>query len=191
MTTPRRDAAAGAADGAAEVDAGSAADDDSTSELTGTAREVPVAAAEPDERYLRLAADFENFRRRKAQELIDRSRYASQEAATALLPVLDNLRRAIAHANEAGDGTVMVGGLELVVREFETALAQLGVEPIEAEGTPFDPSLHEAIGGEDRGDVEVDTVIDEVQRGYRLHDRVIRPSLVRVAHPAGPASEGS
>jgi molecular chaperone GrpE len=140
-------------------------------------------ATEPDERYLRLAADFENFRRRKNQELLDRSRYASEDAARALLPVLDNLRRAVTHAAEAGAEATLVSGLELVVREFETALEKLGVEPIEAVGTPFDPALHEGIAGVESDAVDVDTVIDEVQRGYRLHDRVLRPSLVRVAHP--------
>jgi molecular chaperone GrpE len=176
--------------GAAEVDAAALAD---ASTAADTPEQAPVAtaSAEPDARYLRLAADFENFRRRKAQELIDRSRYASEDAAKALLPVLDNLRRAIGHAADVGDEAVMVSGLELVVREFETALEQLGIEPIEAKGRPFDTSLHEAIGGEDSEDVEVDTVADEVQRGYRLHDRVIRPSLVRVAHPATPAPERS
>ncbi|HWF57591.1 MAG TPA: nucleotide exchange factor GrpE [Candidatus Dormibacteraeota bacterium] len=146
--------------------------------------EVGANGAAEDERYLRLAADFENFRRRKNQELADRSRYASEDAARALLPVLDNLRRAVAHAAEDGT-TELVSGLELVVREFEAALGKLGVEPVDAVGQPFDPSLHEAIAGEERGDVDVDTVIDEVQRGYRLHDRLLRPSLVRVAHPSG------
>ncbi len=145
---------------------------------------------EPDERYLRLAADFENFRRRKNQELADRSRYASEDAARALLPVLDNLRRAVAHAAEAGTEEFFVSGLELVVREFEAALEKLGVVPIEAEGQPFDPSLHEAIGSVEGGEVDVDTVADEVQRGYRLHDRVLRPSLVRVVHPSAPGESG-
>jgi molecular chaperone GrpE len=145
---------------------------------------APAATTEPDERYLRLAADFENFRRRKNQELSDRSRYASEDAAKALLPVLDNLRRAVAHAAESGTDDLLVNGLELVVREFEGALEKLGVSPIEAVGQPFDPALHEAIGSADGGDVDVDTVVDEVQRGYRLHDRVLRPALVRVAHPA-------
>jgi molecular chaperone GrpE len=150
---------------------------------------VPAGTAEPDERYLRLAADFENFRRRKNQELVDRSRYASEDAARALLPVLDNLRRAVDHAAEAGTAEFFVSGLELVVREFEAALEKLGVEPIEAEGKPFDPSLHEAIGGEESETVDVDTVVDELQRGYRLHDRVLRPSLVRVAHPLAAPTE--
>lgn len=195
--TARRPVKVAPGNGSVEVEPGAAEADDAAPAEASTAADTPeqapvaTAPAEPDARYLRLAADFENFRRRKAQELIDRSRYASEDAAKALLPVLDNLRRAIGHAADAGDEAVMVSGLELVVREFETALEQLGVEPIDAKGRPFDPSLHEAIGGEDSEDVEVDTVADEVQRGYRLHDRVIRPSLVRVAHPATPAPERS
>jgi molecular chaperone GrpE len=145
------------------------------------------AAAPADERYLRLAADFENFRRRKNQELIDRSRYASEAAARALLPVLDNLHRALDHAPEASRED-LIDGLDLVVREFETRLRELGVIPIDALGQPFDPAVHEALGGEESDHVEVDTVNAELQRGYRLHDRVLRPSLVRVAHPrAGDA----
>lgn len=144
-----------------------------------------AAVPEPDERYLRLAADFENFRRRKNQELVDRSRYASEDAAKALLPILDNLRRAVGHAREEGSAD-LADGLELVVREFEAALDRLGVTVIEAMGQRFDPSVHEAIGVEANDDVDVDTVAAEVQRGYRLHDRVLRPALVRVAHPAQP-----
>jgi molecular chaperone GrpE len=159
----------------------------------GAADGAPAAdgTAEPDERYLRLAADFENFRRRKNQEVADRSRYASEDAARALLPVLDNLRRAVAHAAADGTAERFVSGLELVVREFEAALEKLGVEPIEAVGQPFDPSLHEAIGGEESADVDVDTVVDEVQRGYRLHDRLLRPSLVRIAHPSATPGQGA
>jgi molecular chaperone GrpE len=144
--------------------------------------EEPQPPAEPDERYLRLAADFENFRRRKAQELVDRSRYASEDAARALLPVLDNLHRAVDHADSA-ERSDLINGLRLVVREFDAALATLGVTAIEAVGTPFDPTIHEAIGGEEADGVTVDTVSDELQHGYRLHDRVLRPALVRVAHP--------
>jgi molecular chaperone GrpE len=154
-----------------------------------TLDEAPAAADEPaapDERYLRLAADFENFKRRKNQELADRSRYASEEAARALLPVLDNLQRAVAHAGESSPDD-LVNGLGLVVREFENALGKLGVTPIDALGQPFDPAVHEALGGEESDSVDVDTVGAELQRGYRLHDRVLRPALVRVAHPrAGP-----
>jgi molecular chaperone GrpE len=139
------------------------------------------------DQYRRLAADFENFKRRKAQELSDRTRYASEEAARALLPALDNLRRAVDTAPVDADPGFL-DGVRLTVRQFEDALAALGVTPIPAVGEPFDPSVHEAIAGVPSPDVEQDTVIDEVQRGYRLHDRVLRPALVRVAHPDGARS---
>ena len=158
----------------------------STDEVPAADVAADPAPAAPDERYLRLAADFENFKRRKNQELADRSRFASEEAARALLPVLDNLQRAVAHAGESSPDD-LVNGLGLVVREFENALANLGITPIDALGQPFDPSVHEALGGEESDSVEVDTVGAELQRGYRLHDRVLRPALVRVAHPRAGA----
>ncbi|MFN2568834.1 MAG: nucleotide exchange factor GrpE [Candidatus Dormibacteria bacterium] len=147
---------------------------------------IEQALGERNESYLRLAADFENYRRRHQQDLIDRSRYASEEAARALLPVLDNLRRALEHSPGTGDDGRLRDGLSLVVREFETALERLGVLPIEAVGTPFDPALHEAIGGDESDEVDTETVTQELQRGYRLHDRVLRPAMVRIARPAGP-----
>ena len=139
--------------------------------------------AERNDQLLRLAADFENFRRRKAQEIADRSRYASEDAALALLPVLDNLRRAVGHAGAEGSGQQLQDGLRMVVAQFEQALAAIGVEPVETVGAPFDPAVHQAIGGEESDDVSEDTVVDELQPGYRLHDRLLRPALVRVAHP--------
>jgi molecular chaperone GrpE len=157
-------------------------------EMPATEAPADQAPAAPDERYLRLAADFENFKRRKNQELADRSRFASEDAARALLPVLDNLQRAVAHAGESSPDD-LVNGLGLVVREFENALANLGVTPIDAVGQPFDPAVHEALGGEESDSVDVDTVDAELQRGYRLHDRVLRPALVRVAHPRAGAKQ--
>lgn len=140
------------------------------------------ALQQQDDRYRRLAADFENFRRRTASELADRSRHGSEAAARELLPVLDNLRRATEHLG--GDGTEQLReGLTLVVRAFEEALARIGVQPIESVGRAFDPALHDAVAGEESDEVETETVIDELQRGYRLHDRVLRPAMVRIAHP--------
>ncbi|MBV8528645.1 MAG: nucleotide exchange factor GrpE [Candidatus Dormibacteraeota bacterium] len=140
------------------------------------------ALSDGENRYLRLAADFENFRRRKDQELLDSRRYSSEEAARAMLPVLDNLRRAVEHAPEGGAEDDLVNGLTLVIREFDAALARIGVTPVPGEGAPFDPAVHEAIGGEE-ADVDHDTVSAVLLPGYRLHDRLLRPALVRVAHP--------
>ena len=140
---------------------------------------------ERSDQLLRLAADFENFRRRKAQEIADRSRYSSEDAAGALLPVLDNLRRAVDHATSEGNGQQLHDGLRMVVLQFQQALASIGVEAVETVGARFDPAVHEAIGGEESDEVGEDTVVAELQTGYRLHDRLLRPALVRVAHPRG------
>src|ERR1700694_686249 len=142
----------------------------------------PGAVDDRDARYLRLAADFENFKRRKNQEVTDLRRYESEDAVRAMLPVLDNLRRAVEHAPEAGAEDFFVNGLQLVVREFETALERLGVSRIPAVGGPFEPAVHNAIGG-DEADVDRDIVSQELVPGYRLHDRLLRPAMVRVAHP--------
>jgi molecular chaperone GrpE len=156
----------------------------------GPATATTQALEERDARYTRLAADFENFRKRNARELADRSRYRSEDAARALLPVLDNLRRAIEHAPEDTPASLLEG-LEFTLRQFEEALASVGVTVIDARGKRFDPSEHEAVLGEESPDVEVDTVLDELQRGYKLHDRVLRPAMVRVAHPTtGHAPRG-
>jgi len=137
------------------------------------------------EKYLRLTADFENFKRRRAQEFVDISRYSSEAAARALLPVLDNLERALEHAPESEDAKPFVEGVRIAARNFVTTLEELGVKPIEAVGQPFDPTVHEAIGGEQSSDVEVDTVTTELQRGWKLHDRLLRPAIVRIATAAG------
>lgn len=139
-------------------------------------------------RYTRLSADFDNFRRRTARETFDRARYAAEDVARALLPVLDNLQRAVDHA-PAGANEEFLEGLRHTVRQFEDALASVGVAPIEAEGKPFDPNLHEAVTGEESENVDVDTVVGDLRRGYRLHDRVLRPSMVKVAHPVHAATE--
>jgi molecular chaperone GrpE len=143
----------------------------------------PAEVDDRDARYLRLAADFENFKRRKGQELADLRRYESEDAAVALLPVLDNLRRAVEHAGDAGAEEFFVSGLELVVREFETALERLGVVRVPAVGERFDPAIHEAIDAEESDEVDQDTVVAELVPGYRLHDRLLRPAIVRVVHP--------
>ncbi|MFN2451422.1 MAG: nucleotide exchange factor GrpE [Candidatus Dormibacteria bacterium] len=163
------------------------ADSSAIDDLERQLGEAKAAEASTREQHLRLAADFDNFRRRKAQELTDRSRYASEEAALALLPVLDNLRRALESA-PADEPEGLVNGVRITVRDFEAALERLGVTTVEADGLPFDPSLHEAVLGEESDEVERDTVVQVLQQGYRLHDRLLRPAMVKVAHPAAAAA---
>jgi molecular chaperone GrpE len=133
-------------------------------------------------RYQRLAADFENYKRRTRQELADRTQYANDELLRKLLPILDNLRRALDHAPENVDAS-WYEGIKLVARQFEETLQAQGLSTIPAIGEKFDPSQHEAIAREETDEHEEGTIVEEMQPGYRLHDRVLRPTLVKVAHP--------
>jgi len=133
-------------------------------------------------RYQRLAADFENYKRRTRQELADRTQYANEELLRKLLPIFDNLRRALEHAPEGIDRN-WFEGIKLVARQFEETLQAQGLSTIPAVGEKFDPSQHEAIASEETDEHEEGTVVEEMQPGYRLHQRVLRPTLVKVAHP--------
>jgi molecular chaperone GrpE len=142
--------------------------------------EPDAALAEANNRYLRLAADFENFRRRTRQEQADTMQHAASELIGRLLPALDDLRSALDHRPPGVDPT-WAKGIELGVRKLEEAMAAHGLEPIDSVGSAFDPKLHEAIGHEESADHPEDTVVSELRRGYRIRDRVVRPSLVRVS----------
>jgi molecular chaperone GrpE len=130
------------------------------------------------DRLARLQAEFDNFRKRNAREQEDFKQYASSEVVKSLLPILDSLQRAL---DSAPADDKMRQGVELIVRQFNDALAKAGVLIIEAKGKPFDPALHEAIEMVDRTDVPDHQVIDELQCGYRIKDRLLRPAMVRVA----------
>jgi molecular chaperone GrpE len=133
-------------------------------------------------RYQRLAADFENYKRRTRQDLTDRTQYANEELVRKLLPILDNFRRALDHT-PANVDPIWLEGIKLVARQFEAILAEQGLSPIPALGEKFDPTKHEAIASQETDEHEEGTVVEEMQPGYRLHDRVLRPTLVKVAQP--------
>lgn len=150
--------------------------------------EPDPALAEAQARYMRLAADFENFKRRTRQEQLETIQHASAELISRLLPALDDLRSAQEH-KPAGVDEAWAKGIELGIRKLEEAMGAHGLEPIESVGTAFDPKFHEAIGHEDVADKPEDTVVSELRRGYKIHDRVLRPSLVKVSRrPELPAA---
>jgi molecular chaperone GrpE len=109
------------------------------------------------------------------------AKYAAEKVIKELLPVADNLERAIAHARSANADPVIVNGLDLIARQLQDALQKAGAEPIAALGKPFDPSLHQALAQMESSEHEPETVIEEAQRGYVLHGRILRPSLVTVS----------
>ena len=159
---------------------------------SGAAQRLARLQAEKDElmnMLIRRQADFDNYRKR-----IDRERGEDRQRATAvvieqLLPVLDGFERALApHADPAYEDYRK--GFELIYRQIVDALTRYGLEPIEAVGQPFDPNLHHAVDTVDDPEHEDGTVVHEHQRGYKLRDTVVRPSMVRVVQRRGPGGGG-
>jgi len=137
--------------------------------------------AECKEKMLRLAAELENFKKRVEREKLEHMKYALEEFAKELLPFLDNLERAIALAKDTKDMEKMIEGIELTLSGYFKTLERFGLKTFVAEGKRFDPNYHEALSVEENSDVEENTVLKELLRGYTLHDRVIRPALVVVS----------
>ena len=134
------------------------------------------------ERLARQQAEFENTRKRTAREQQEYREYALTDALRSLLPVLDSFDRALnAAGTKAAD---FRSGVELIHKQLHDALAKLGLRHIPAKGEPFDPRLHEAIEMVDTSEAEDHQVLDELQRGYKLKDRLLRPAMVRVARNA-------
>lgn len=141
-------------------------------------------AKENAEKHVRLAAEIDNLRKRHRQEQAERLQYANSELINRLLPVVDNFHRALEHAPDAGEAEApqeWVAGLTMVLRQLEDLLEAEGVKPIDAVGHDFDPNLHQAVMAEPSDEHEEGKVIAEMQKGYTLHDRVLRPSMVKVA----------
>ena len=157
-------------------------EDPTTALYQGRIAELESELAEARSRHLRLAADFENYKKRARQEQLDTMQHASADLIGRLLPVLDDLNNVLEHMPEGVDES-WAKGLELTVRKLEEALGTHGLQPIDAVGARFDPKQHEAVGHEESSEHPEDTVVSELRRGYRLHDRVVRPALVRVARP--------
>jgi molecular chaperone GrpE len=139
-------------------------------------------------RLLRAVADLENYRRRVNREMDDLRRYATVQLIRDLLPVLDNLERALDAAEKAGESAGLVQGVKMVVQQLHAVFQQHGCERIEALGAPFDPSLHEAVLQQPAPDQTPGTVIHVVRPGFKLTDRVIRAAQVIVAAP--PPEDG-
>jgi molecular chaperone GrpE len=152
-------------------------------DFESAAPEVEKELAETRDRLIRLQADFENFRRRTLRERAESFRYGHQNVVKDLLPTVDNLERAIAHARDSGGGDLesFLQGVELVLRDLVGVLTKHGVTAIEAEGRPFDPSVHEAMGQVPDDSVAPNTVIQVLEKGYQLLDRMLRPTRVMVS----------
>ncbi len=138
------------------------------------------------DRLARAQAEFDNARKRAAREQQEYRDYAQADTIKALLPILDSFERALRAKPSGGPQDIEFrNGIDLIYKQLQDALLKLGLRPIEAEGQAFDPHVHEAIEMVDTNDADDQTVINELQRGYRLKERLLRPAMVRVARNPG------
>jgi molecular chaperone GrpE len=171
------------ADGAAQVDVEAGA------EQQGENAELAAAREERDalkDRLARLQAEFDNTRKREAKERQDARDRGVQSAVEPFLSVMDNFALAL---KSEGSIEQLRAGVELILKQMDEALRGLNVQAVETVGVPFDPRVHEALGSEERADVPDHQVIDEVRRGYKLRDKLLRPALVRIATNTKQVSE--
>lgn len=147
---------------------------------------------EQKNQILRLLADFDNLKKRSAQERDEIICFSNEALIIALLPILDNFERAFAHAQEvkaAKSGDELFKGFALIKKQLEDVLIRIGLTPIETVGKQFDPFLHEAVITKDSKDKSDDTILEEMQKGYTLKGKVIRPAMVIVAKKEGGKNE--
>ncbi len=161
---------------------------------TGTEPESLEEIKALQDKYLRLAAEFDNYKRLSLREQRDSARFANEGLLKELLPILDNLERAVRSSKEKQRRDGLIQGVELTLKQFMETLAKFGVRPIASVGQAFDPSRHEAVARVESNTVPAGSVVDEFQRGYYLHDRILRPAMVTVSAneqaDQGTASEG-
>jgi molecular chaperone GrpE len=149
--------------------------------------ETEKEAKDHYERLLRVAADFENYKKRAGKEKEEWVKFANEDLLKAILPFIDNLERAVNHAEKVKDTGVMIEGVRLTLQQLLQILNKFGVSPIESIGKPFDPTFHEAMLMVETDQREPNQVVEEFQRGYLFNDRLLRPATVSVSKP--PAKE--
>ena len=145
-----------------------------------------------NDKYLRLAAEFENYKRLIQRDQREQIRFGNEQILKELLPVVDNMERAIKSARTSGSDSALVQGVELTLKQLSGMLTKFGVHAIETVGQAFDPSAHQAVSYGPSNDVPANNVLDEFQKGYRLHDRILRAAMVSVSSgPANPSEHDS
>jgi molecular chaperone GrpE len=133
------------------------------------------------DKYMRLAAEFENYKRRAQRDQSDSIRYANESLLKKILPTLDNLERAIKSGTDAGASGALIEGVELTHKQFLETIEKLGVRQVTSTGAEFDPNIHQAVAQVESETAAPNTVVEEFQKGYFLYDRILRPAMVTVA----------
>lgn len=158
-------------------------------ELMKRLDEKSEEAATNYDRWLRVSAELENYKKRVEKERSEFLKYAHESLIKELFPIVDNLERAIEHARTKNASNALVEGIEMVLKSFNDCLGKFKVKPIKAIGAKFDPNLHEAVRVEENTEEEENTILSELQKGYMLNDRVIRPAIVVVSKQPELAEE--
>lgn len=163
---------------------------DPLSELQTELQSKEEELKQTHDRMLRISADFDNYKKRSARETAEFRKYANQGLLKEMLPVVDNLELAIQSTDGKRDiDKSLLEGLEITRKEILKVFEKFHVKPIDAVGEPFDPEFHEAVMRQESGDYPENTVLSEFQKGYLIHDRLLRPAMVVVASPKGSAPE--
>ena len=152
-------------------------------ELKKKLEEKEKEAKENYDRLLRTAADFENYKKRAAREKEDWTKFANEDLIKGILPFIDNLERAVNHAQKVKDTGVLIEGIRLTLQQLLQALNKFGLSSFESIGKPFDPAMHEAMLVVETDKHEPNQVVEEFQKGYFLNDRLLRPATVSVSKP--------
>jgi molecular chaperone GrpE len=152
-------------------------------ELKNKLEEKEKEAKENYDRLLRTAADLENYKKRVAKEKEDWTKFANEDLIKAILPFIDNLERAINHAEKVVDSGVLIEGVRLTIQQLLQTLNKFGLSSFESVGKPFDPAMHEAMLVVETDKHEPNQVVEEFQKGYLLNNRLIRPATVSVSKP--------
>lgn len=143
--------------------------------------ELRKQAEENYQKLLRSQADFDNFRRRSRQEREELAKYASLKLIEQLLPVVDNFDRALSSSKETKDFESLAKGVEMIWRQLDQVLSQEGLKPMETVGQPFNPEYHQAVAQVESEEHEEGIIVEELQKGYMLKDKVLRPAMVKVS----------
>jgi molecular chaperone GrpE len=149
--------------------------------LTAELASCQERLADWEDKFLRLAADYDNFRKRSAREFQELMTRANEELIAELIPILDNFERALSTAGSSADSTSFHQGIEMIYQQMRALLERQGVKAIQALHEPFDPHLHEAVLVVEMDDRPPETVVEEIEKGYMLNDKVLRPSKVAVS----------
>jgi molecular chaperone GrpE len=160
------------------------------SEEVDEAEKLRVEIEESRDEYIRLYAEFENYKKRIAKDKEELARYANENILHELLPSVDNLEIAIKHADDENTNKSFLEGVQMTLRELYRTFEKFGVKPIEAEGKAFDPEYHHAVAHVERDDMEENMVVAELRKGFTYNDKVLRASMVSVSKsPSGDAPE--